>query len=312
MAPRFHNLDPTHRPHGAKAILRWGVSDPLRGRRRSAPPGVPAPRVEPDLDLIHSSSPRTRLTWIGHSSFLLQMGDRAVLLDPVFSSRVGWLYPRHGEPGLRFDQLPELTAILVTHNHYDHLDLPSLRSLSGEVPIIVPSRLGRYLERRVPQSLIELGWWESAEMAGLAITLVPAQHWSRRRIMDTNRTLWGGFVVAKGAVATYHASDTSWFDGFREIGRRYKDLRVAMLPIGGYRPRWFMEHYHLNPEQAGQAFEALGARCLVPMHWGTFQLTDEPLVEPADRLRAWWREASPPPGRSLSILAVGQTLMLED
>jgi len=312
MAHRFHNLDPTRRPHGAKAILRWGIWDPLRGRRRTAPPGRPAPRVEPDLDLIHEASQRTRLTWIGHASFLLQLGGRALLLDPVFSTRVGWVYPRYGQPGLVADQLPRLAAILVTHNHYDHLDLPSLRALSDEVPLIVPSGLGEYLRHRVRQPLVELAWWQSVEVAGLEITLVPTQHWSRRRIMDTNHTLWGGYVVAADGLAFYHASDSSWFDGFREIGLRFPGLQVAMLPIGGYRPGWFMEHYHLNPEQAGQAFETLGARWLLPMHWGAFQLTDEPLAEPAERIRSWWEQAGFGSDRHLGVLAVGETVVPED
>jgi len=159
--------------------------------------------------------------------------------------------------------------------------------------------------------VVELEWWESTEIDGLVVTLVPARHWSRRAVLGTNSSLWGGYVVEFGAQRIYHAGDTAWFDGFTEIGRRFPALLAALLPIGGYRPAWFMEQQHLNPEQAGAAFLELGAGQLVPMHWGTFRLTDEPLAEPAERIREWWRGHGPGDHRRLRVLAVGETLVLE-
>ena len=142
------------------------------------------------------------------------------------------------------------------------------------------------------------------------MTFVPSRHWSRRGLFDTNRTLWGGYVIETDAGAVYHAGDSAWFDGFATIGARFPHLLAAMLPIGGYDPAWFMEKHHLNPEQAGEAFLALGARHLVPMHWGTFRLTDEPFIEPVERIRHWW-DAQHLAGKRLHCLSVGETIALE-
>ena len=307
---RFSNQNPDHRPHGAAAILRWGVLDRLSGRRIRRPAGPPAPRVEPELDLIHANSDRPRLTWIGHASFLGSLGGSRFLIDPVFSSHAGVLYPRHTPPGMRLRQLPEITVVMVTHNHFDHLDADALRALPPEVPVVAPLGLGSWLRRQGRAHVVELGWWQACDVAGLNVTLVPACHWSRRGIFDTNRSLWGGYVLQGGCHTIYHSGDTAWFGGFSEIRRRFPSLLAAMLPIGSYEPAWFMEHYHLNPEQAGRAFLELGAQFLVPMHWGVFQLTDEPLAEPADRIRAWWRRHATSGRRRLVMLALGETVEL--
>ncbi len=313
MGRRFSNLDPAHRPHRAGDVFRWGVLDPVRRRRRTAAPGPPAPRVEPDLDAIHTKSSRPRLTWIGHSSFLATLSGRSVLIDPVFSRRVAVVCRRYGEPGLEPAGLPELSAVLVTHSHYDHLDRASLAALPAKVPAVVPKGLARWFRRWNRRPVTELEWWETAELDGLRVTLVPSRHWSRRGILDTNQTLWGGFVVEHKGQSIYHAGDSAYFGGFTEIGHRFPGLTAAMLPIGGYAPPWFMEKQHMNPEQAGRAFGDLGARVMVPMHWGTFQLTDEPISEPASRMRDWWeRRSNGLPGQALRIPAVGETIFLDE
>jgi L-ascorbate metabolism protein UlaG (beta-lactamase superfamily) len=308
---RFANLDPAHRPHSRSAVFRWMVLDRLRGRRRVQPAGDPAPRVAPELDRIHSNAPTTRLTWIGHSSFLCTLGERHLAIDPVFARRIARFVRRHGEPGLRAAELPGLSCLLISHNHYDHLDRPSLRAIAADVPAVVPAGMGRWFRRWHRQRrVIELDWWQSTEVNGLEITLVPARHWSRRGIFDVNRQHWGGFVVHREGATLYHAGDSAWFGGFAEIARRFPSIDVAMLPIGAYQPPWFMEQQHMNPEQALAAFEALGCRWMVPMHWGTFQLTDEPISEPATRLRRAW-SARPLAERRLVSLAVGETLELD-
>jgi L-ascorbate metabolism protein UlaG (beta-lactamase superfamily) len=311
MHDRYANADPAHRPHGARAVLRWAVTDRLLGRRRRRPPGPPAPQVAPDLELVRERSPLPRLTWIGHASFLGSLGGDSFLIDPVLSARVGGLFRRCGRPGLEPEELPDLAAVLVTHSHYDHLDAPSLDLVPVEVPVVVPAGLGSWMKHRGRRRVAELEWWQSEMLGGLEVTLVPARHWSKRGVADTNRSWWGGYVVRGDGVAVYHAGDTARFDGFTEIGRRTGPLAVAMLPVGGYDPAWFMEQQHLNPEQAGEAFLELGAEIMVPMHWGAFRLTDEPLCEPRDRIEEWWRRRGGAAGASLRVLAVGESLVLD-
>jgi L-ascorbate metabolism protein UlaG (beta-lactamase superfamily) len=291
--------------------VRWGITDRILGRRHRRPPGPPAPIVGPDLDLIHEDSRISWLTWLGHASFLGSLAGQRFLIDPVFSNHAGLLYRRHLRPPLALDQLPAVSTVMVTHNHYDHLDETVFRSLSAEVAVIVPEGLGQWMRRRGFSRVTELRWWEKTEVGELLVTLVPARHWSRRGVFDTNRVLWGGFVIRGGGLSLYHAGDTAWFDGFDDIGRRCAPLDAVMLPIGGYEPAWFMEHFHLNPEQAGRAFVSLGGRQMIPMHWGTFQLTDEPLCEPIHRMRSWWQANEPQNSSHLDVLDVGESLVLD-
>jgi L-ascorbate metabolism protein UlaG (beta-lactamase superfamily) len=285
------------------------VSDRLLRRRRPRPPGTPAPWVAANLELVHEVSDRPRLTWIGHSGFLGTLGGASFLIDPVFAGRIGGLFHRFCPPGIVASGLPDLDAVLITHNHYDHLDAASVRSLPRSVPVVVPEGLGRWMLRR-GRPVVELRWWQSVRIGRLEITAVPARHWSRRRIGDTNRSWWGGYVIRAGELAVYHAGDTAWIDGFSEIADRLGPLTAAMLPIGGYDPAWFMEHHHLNPEQAGRAWIELEAELLVPMHWGSFQLTDEPLGEPRRRLLTWWADRIGEPDGRLADMAVGETIVL--
>jgi L-ascorbate metabolism protein UlaG (beta-lactamase superfamily) len=308
LSARYANLDPSHTPHGVREVFRWSVLDRLSGRRRVAPPGPPAPRVPSDRDAIHREDGPPRVTWIGHASFLATVAGASFLLDPVFSRRIARFLPRHGEPGLVAAELPPLSALLVTHNHYDHLDEPSVRSLPRETAVFTAAGLGRWFRRLGFESVTELHWWESASAGPLRISFVPARHWSRRRIGDTNRSAWGGFVVTGGGTTLYHAGDTGWFEGFGAIAARFPAIDLALLPIGAYAPAWFMEPHHMNPEQAIDAVVALRARAMVPMHWGAFQLTDEPLREPIERLvRAWELRR---PAADLQVLSVGETVAI--
>jgi L-ascorbate metabolism protein UlaG (beta-lactamase superfamily) len=194
----------------------------------------------------------------------------------------------------------------------DHMDLPTLSRLAGSSskPLAVTTLgNGARLEGCGFERVVELDWWQTHKERGLEITLVPARHWSMRGPGTRNETLWGGFVF-KGAEGTlYHAGDTAFFDGFKEIGSRFA-IDYALLPIGGYKPRWFFEPQHIDPEEALQAFEMLRAKTFVAMHWGTFRLTDEPLGEPPERLRAAWRGRTLPEER-LCILDVGETKLLK-
>lgn len=301
---RFRNLDGSG-PSSIGRVLRWMVLDRVTGRRRRSPGRAAVPEVTPDVGALRNPPLEgLRLTWLGHASFLVQGAGTSVLIDPVLGPRVSGVIPRNAGPGLRADQLPPIDAALVTHNHYDHLDLPTLREVGA--PVI--SGLGtRPNVRELPCT--ELGWWDRMHVGGLTVTFVPAQHWSRRGLGDTNESLWGGFVVENGDVRVYHAGDTAYFAGFQDIGRRFPGLDAALLPIGAYDPEWFMRSQHMTPGDAVQAFLDLGARRLVAMHWGTFKLTDEPLDEPPSLLRADWQRRKLAPD-ALAIPPIGGTLQL--
>ena len=295
---RFRNLDGSG-PVPFARVLRWMVLDRLTGRRRRSPARAAVPEVTPDVEVLRRPPLEgLRLTWLGHASWLVQGAGTSVLIDPVLGPRIS-IVTRNAGPGLRVDQLPRIDASLVTHNHYDHLDLPTLHAVGA--PVV--TGLGtRPTLKGLPCT--ELAWWDRMNVGGLTVSFVPGQHWSRRGLGDINEALWGGFVVETGDACVYHAGDTAYFSGFQDIGRRFPGLDAALLPIGAYDPEWFMRSQHMNPGDATQAFLDLGARLLVPMHWGTFKLTDEPLDEPPKLLRAEWeRRKLPPP--ALCILPIG-------
>jgi L-ascorbate metabolism protein UlaG (beta-lactamase superfamily) len=223
------------------------------------------------------------VTFIGHSSFFLQIGGRNVLIDPVFSQRL-ILLRRQSHPGTLPSQLPPIDLVLVTHAHMDHLDLASLRRVV---------RSNRRANQR-PQ----------ARVAGLEITMTPCRHWGARMFNDTHRG-YGGYVVASGQDSVYHSGDTAWFDGFAEIGRRLKPL-IALLPIGAYFPDSYRA-VHVSPEEAVRGFLECGAELMIPMHFGAFRLGREPMGEPVERLMAEARRLGV--ANRVRVLTEGQTLI---
>lgn len=275
---RFFN---PHSPHGKSLedLRRW-----RRTRRKEPwpeyiedPPFPPPRRAAPDC---------ISATFIGHSTFLLQIGGVCVLTDPIWSKRcspVAFAGPRRvRRPGQSLDALPAVDLLLVTHNHYDHMDLPTLRRVRRRwaPPTVTGLGNARHLAKAGIRSAVELDWWESTERAGARITYVPAQHFSSRGLYDRNRCLWGGFVVEAGGAAVYFAGDSGYCPHFAEIALRFPRIDLALLPIGAYEPRWFMHPQHVNPDEAVRAHLDLGARHSVGMHFGTFQLTDEAIDAP--------------------------------
>ncbi len=303
---RFVNLDGST-PQGLGSVLRWAVWDRLTGKRRRAPDRAPVPVVAADLDRI-ARPPRpgepARLTWLGHASWLVQLDGVSLLVDPALGPALFGGVKRNVPPGVPVAKLPPIDAILVTHSHYDHLDLPTIRAVNA--PVVAGLRLEK-LFRGYGIFATELGWWREARVGDVRITFVPAQHWSRRSLFDANETLWGGFVIEGRSACVYHSGDTASFDGFREIAARFPRIDAAMLPIGAYDPAWFMEKQHMNPEQALQAYQDLGARTFLAMHWGTFKLTDEPLDEPPVRLERERQRRGLARDR-IRVLAVGETV----
>jgi len=285
---RFSNLDGSA-PQPFSAVFKWAVVDRLLGRRRTGPLGSPAPRIALDPARV-KEPPRVgmpaRITWIGHASWLVQIDGVSLLLDPIFSQSIGPGIQRFVPPALSAEQLPKVDAQLVSHNHRDHLDLPSLRAVGK--PVIAGLGLTAFFAKN-GLDCRELDWWQETRVGPVTIRFVPSQHWSRRGLSDANATLWGGFVIEGSNARLYHSGDTAYFEGFTEIGRRSGPIDAALLPIGAYDPAWFMSKQHMNPEEAVRAFTDLGARNFVAMHWGTFQLTDEALDEPPARLKAEWQ-----------------------
>ncbi len=235
------------------------------------------------------------VTMIGHASILIQVAGLNVLVDPVWSDRAGpggLLGPRRANsPGISFEHLPPIDTVLVSHNHYDHLDAKTLaRLVAAHRPrIIAPLGNDAVILHAVPGSKVETGdWGDRFELgAGVVVTLHPAHHWSARGIGDRRMALWCGFVIETPAVKIYVAGDTAYGDGeiFRQVRRDFGPPALAVLPIGAYEPRWFMRSQHVNPEEAVRIMQDCGARQALGVHWGTFQLTDEARMAPADGLR---------------------------
>jgi L-ascorbate metabolism protein UlaG (beta-lactamase superfamily) len=220
------------------------------------------------------------ITWIGHASFLIQTSEHAVLIDPNWAR---WLkvIKRLRAPGLALNDLPAIDLVLVTHAHFDHLDKKSLRAVAADQPIIVPEHVGSLVQGLGFNRVQELKRWESMQLGSLKITLTPAYHWGARMLHDRYRG-FGGFLIEYAGHTVFHCGDSAWFDGFAEIGQR-SAIDIALLPIGAYDAPSGRD-VHMNPEEALRAFQALRAKLMIPMHYGTFRLGFEALDEPPDRL----------------------------
>jgi L-ascorbate metabolism protein UlaG (beta-lactamase superfamily) len=252
------------------------------------------------------------VTFIGHSSFLLQMDGRKVLIDPVFSKRLVVLR-RQRRPGLLVAELPPIDLVLLTHAHMDHLNVSSLRRvirvtrrLTGKTPeVVVPRGVEDLVSSLGFSQVHALAWWGQVDVQGLRVTMTPCQHWGARMFRDTHRG-YGGYVINSGNHSVYHSGDTAYFDGFHEIGARLKP-QVALLPIGAYFPDSYRT-VHTSPEEAVRGFIELGAEQMVPMHYGTFRLGREPMDEPLQRVKA--EAARLGINGKLKILEEGETMHL--
>ena len=292
---RFRSIEPLAE-HSSGAFWKWI----LHRDRGYWPKFVDAPPGEKPAERV--SGGRLRATFVNHSTVLLQMDGVNVLTDPVWSERVSpfsFVGPkRHRPPGIRFEDLPPLDAILVSHNHYDHMDVATLRRLADRhrAPIFVASNNASYLAARGVPRARDLDWWESAPLAaGVTVTVVPARHFSSRGPFDRDRALWCGFVVKGPSGSIYFAGDTGWGSHFAAIRERLGPPRLALIPIGAYRPRWFMAPAHVDPEEAVRAHETLGAGTSLAIHFGTFAQADDGIDEPGAALREALARRSPSP-----------------
>jgi L-ascorbate metabolism protein UlaG (beta-lactamase superfamily) len=294
---RFHN------PSGAQAkglwdLVRWkwsaepGPWDEFTDAR----PGSAPPRGVKEGEL--------RVTFVNHATLLVQIDGLNILTDPIWSERsspVSWAGPKRVRPpGIRFEDLPPIDVVLISHNHFDHLDLPTLERLASTFRprFIVPLGNHDLLAERQIQRIHELDWWQSFALSERTrVSAVPAQHFSQRGVHDRDASLWAGFVIESQAGSVYFAGDTAWGPHFAQIRQRFGPPHLALLPIGMFEPEWFMQPVHLSPEQALQAHGVLQSEVSVAMHFGTFQLADDGQREPQERLLAAIAKAGEPAPR---------------
>jgi N-acyl-phosphatidylethanolamine-hydrolysing phospholipase D len=305
-------------PHGFRGVVRWMLT-----RRRNAaasfssrdvslpPPGSSAN--------VPERSKRLAVTWVGHSSFLIQCDGLNILTDPIWSNRaspVSFAGPKRLVPvPLALENLPPIDIVLISHDHYDHLDDSTVRALIARFPRthwIAPLGVAAFLRRRGAAFVAELDWWDEREVQGATISCTPAQHFSGRYLWNRNATLWCGWTIAFRSMRVFFAGDTALHPEFAEISRRFGPFDMAILPIGAYEPRWFMRTVHMTPEDSVAAFLQLIStdtqhRCvMVASHWGTFKLTDEPIMEPPRLTRETWSHSNLSPDR-LWIMTHGET-----
>jgi L-ascorbate metabolism protein UlaG (beta-lactamase superfamily) len=252
---------------------------------------------------------KTKITWIGHSTFLIQINNLNIITDPVYAKMMGFR-KRLTEPGIPFADLPPIDVVLISHAHYDHLNFPTIKKIGQGARYLLPVGLKSLFMRKKFHQSMELSWWESTKINGVEFTFVPAQHWTRRTFFDTNTSHWGGWVIkgreTEGSV--YFAGDSAYFQGFKQIGERF-NIDQAILPIGAYDPVQVMSSAHMSPEEAVKSFVDLQANTFIPMHYGTFKLANDTPEEALELLQSEWRRLQLKTDK-LKILLLGETLFL--
>lgn len=286
--PAHHLADGTFVNTDGKAISK-SFTDLIRWRWHQTKPEPHIFEVlKPDLALVNSPE-QNQITWIGHSTFLLQLDGQNILTDPHFTERASpnsYFGPKRVvPPALTIDQLPHIDAVIISHNHYDHMDEGSLvdlfaRQTENPPQFYVPLGLKKDLNALGINTVVELDWWNMVNLNGLKFTALPVKHWSQRGLFDRNETLWAGWMIDSPTFRFFHVGDSGYSADFKKIGACFPNIDLAAIPIGAYDPRWFMKDGHMDPAEAVQVFKDLNATQAVGMHWGTFILTDEEMTEP--------------------------------
>lgn len=314
---RFRNRWP-HPGHGVGDILRWKMGlPPVEKPVIPEAPDTPAGWMPLDPEKLTSPPEGWRAVWLGHASFMLQSRGKSFLIDPVFSEYCSPVpiraLKRRVPPPCALSGLPPIDAVLLSHNHYDHLDIPTLRKL-GSIPEIITSEgNARWLGKKLRRRATELAWEETLTLfPGITVTATPAQHFSSRTPFDRDRSHWCGFLIEGDDTRIWHAGDSGYSADFIGIGKRHGPIDFGMIPIGAYQPSSIMRSMHINPEEAVQAFIDTGCRRAVGMHWGTFSLTAEPMGEPPIRLQRELERRGLPPSSFTTpkvgeLLAIGET-----
>ncbi len=304
---RFENMDGVSTDKSFKELRQWRKE--RKAKKKALSYRLPHAQQK-ETEWLRNNRTQLCVTWSGHATFLIQTGGLNIVTDPVWANWMG-IDRRKCEPGIPLAELPEIDIVLISHNHYDHLHLQSLRRLPGRPAIMVPSGLGNWLMRKGFPKVIEFAWWDELSVEGISFAFVPAQHWSRRTLRDMNRSHWGGWVIRSSSSPAdewplYFAGDSGYFKGFREIGLRYSP-KIALMPIGAYEPEWFMAAQHVTPEEAVRAFIDVGAEVFIPMHYGAFRLADDTAKDALDRLYPAWQERRLEQDR-LKVLKLGETV----
>jgi N-acyl-phosphatidylethanolamine-hydrolysing phospholipase D len=274
------------------------------------------PTVKPDLDLIRNPRSAPQVTWIGHATVLVQYSGMALLTDPIFSDRaspISFLGPKRVHPPApAIDELPDIDYVIISHNHYDHLDRKTVQKLGSAPFWLVPLGLREWLIDAgiAPERIAELDWWQSRRFDGTTVTATPAQHWSSRALWDRRETLWSSWMVQVDDFTFWFSGDTG-YNGhqFKKIGAGFRRVDLGLISIGAYAPRWFMKDMHINPEEAVRISREIGAEYSIGIQWGTFRMTAEPIDEPPRRLREALREHDIPLSR-FEALKIGETKIL--
>jgi len=281
----FRNPSPGFEEKGLTDVLKWVVWDRFINNSNShSSDSVSFEPAENDPAALKNNKTDFTITWIGHSSLLIQIDGMNILTDPVWSERVSPVSfagpKRVVPPGLAFEDLPVIDMVIISHDHYDHLDKDTIERLGNKSFYLLPLGLGEFFEQLNITNYQELDWWADIRINKIRFVCVPAQHFSGRTMFDRNKTLWCGWVLESNSAKIYYAGDTGYFPGFKEIGSRLGPFDVAAIPIGAYKPRWFMSPVHLDPKEAVDVYLDVKAKYFIPIHWGTFNLSDEPLDEP--------------------------------
>jgi N-acyl-phosphatidylethanolamine-hydrolysing phospholipase D len=283
-AKGFMNPFPGFEEKGFGDFLYWILIDRAKNSRDKNHQNYRFEIIDNDGSSLRENSSKSSVTWIGHSTLLIQIEGVNILTDPIWSERSSpfqFIGPRRFvPPGIQLEDLPEIHAVIISHDHYDHLDEATIKAIGNKPLYIVPLKVGKLLENFGITNYRELDWWQSTEFKEIEFISTPAQHFSGRSFLSRNTTLWTSWVIKGRTHRIYFTGDSGYFNGFKEIGERYGPFDLAAIPIGAYMPRWFMGPVHISPAEAVQVYLDLRARTFIAIHWGTFDLANEPLDDP--------------------------------